>query len=63
MLTSKEISETLGQKDISGQLRKVIRKLHKDGLIEQTIPDRPNHPNQKHQLSERGLLFLKMTNK
>jgi len=46
ILTSKEISETLEQKYISGQLRKVIRKLHKEGLIEtlfpisQTIPSR-----------------------
>jgi len=40
-LTSKEISEKLGQKEISGQLRKVIKKLHEDGLIEKTIPDKP----------------------
>ena len=58
-LTSKEISESLGQKDISGQLRKVMRKLLKDGLIENTIPDKPNHPSQKHKLSELGIEFLR----
>jgi hypothetical protein len=41
----------------------VIRKLHKDGLIENTIPDKPNHPNQKHKLTERGVLFLNMITK
>jgi len=59
-LTTKEISESLGQKGKSGQLKKVIRKLHKDGLIERTIPDKLNDPTQRQKLTESGRLFLKM---
>jgi predicted HTH transcriptional regulator len=59
-LTTREISEALRQKEISGHLSRVIKKLLKDGLIERTIPDNPNHPAQRHRLAERGQLFLKL---
>jgi len=62
-MTTNEISERLGQKRVSGQLKNVMIKLKKDGLIDHTIPDNPNHPSQKHQLTEKGLLFLKMITK
>ena len=62
-LTTKEISEILGQKEKSGQFKKVIRKLNKDGLIERTIPDNPNNPAQRQKLTENGKLFLKMITK
>jgi len=42
LLTSNEISGKLGQKEISWQLSKIIRKLHEDGLFEQSIPNKPN---------------------
>ncbi len=58
-LNTKEISQKMGQKEISGQLRKILRKLHKDQLIENSIPESPNHPAQKHQLTEPGRTFLK----
>ncbi|WP_367274292.1 Fic family protein [uncultured Odoribacter sp.] len=29
-----------------------------NNLIERIIPDKPNHPTQKFQLTERGQLFL-----
>ena len=38
----------------------VIRKLHKDGIIERTIPDKLNDPSQRQKLTESGRLFLKM---
>lgn len=62
-LTTKEISEILGQKEKSGQLKKVIRKLNKEGLIERTIPDKLNNPAQRQKLTENGKLFLKMITK
>ena len=58
-LNTKEISQKMGQKEISGQLRKILRRLHKDQLIENSIPESPNHPAQKHQLTEPGRTFLK----
>ena len=62
-LTTKEISEKLGQKGKSGQLKKVIRKLHKDGLIERTIPDKLNNPAQRQKLTEKGEIFIKLLRK
>ncbi len=59
-LSTKEISEQLRQKDISGQLIRVIRKLVDDKLVARTIPDVRNHPNQKHMITGRGLFFLKL---
>jgi ATP-dependent DNA helicase RecG len=56
----KEISTALGQKKVSGQLNKIIQKLFSDRLIKHTIPDTPNHPAQKFQLTERGNMFLKL---
>lgn len=43
-LSRKEISEGLGQKQVSGQLNKILSKLVEDKLIEHTIPDNKNHP-------------------
>lgn len=59
-LSRQDISIALGQKRVSGQLNKVIQKLIADHLIERTIPDNPNHPAQKFQLTERGTIFLNM---
>ena len=60
MLSRQDISITLGQKKISGQLNKIIQKLIADRLIKRTIPDKPNHPAQKFQLTERGEAFLNL---
>ena len=38
----RDISAALGQKEVSGQLNKVIRTLLANGLIETTIPDKMN---------------------
>ena len=58
-LNTRELSLKMNQKEISGQLRKVIRKLHDDNLIENSISGSPNHPAQKHQLTLTGKVFLK----
>ncbi len=62
-LSTKEISEILGQKEISGQLSRVIKRLLSDKLIERTITYSPNHPAQKHRITEQGRLFLKLLGK
>ena len=57
-LSRKEISEAFGQKQVSGQLEKILSKLADDKLIEHTIPEIKNHPNQKLLITKRGITFL-----
>ena len=47
---------------ISGTVLKVglITKLYSYNLIEQTIPDNPNHPGQKFRITGRGIIFLRL---
>jgi ATP-dependent DNA helicase RecG len=47
-----EISVHLGQKEVSGQLNKVIRVLMGQERIEYTLPDKPNSRLQKYRLTE-----------
>ncbi len=53
-LSKADVSVRLGQKGISGQLNKVIREIMRQGLIEYTIPDKPNSRLQKYRLTEAG---------
>lgn len=46
----RDISAALGQKEVSGQLNKVIRTLLDKGLIEPTIADKPNSRLQQYRL-------------
>lgn len=46
-----EISSHLGQKEVSGQLNKVIRDLLAAKRIEYTIPDKPNSRLQQYRIS------------
>lgn len=59
-LSRKEISEAFGQKQVSGQLDKILSKLADDKLIEYTIPEIKNHPNQKLRITKRGMVFLEL---
>ena len=59
-LARKEISELFGEKQISGSLNRTLKKLTEDGLIEHTIPDVKNHPDQKFKITNQGCLFLNM---
>jgi ATP-dependent DNA helicase RecG len=54
-----EISVHLGQKEVLGQLNKVIRVLMGQGLIEYTLPDKPNSRLQKYRLTPEGERALK----
>jgi len=49
-LSKSEISRQLGQKQISGQLKKVLRELIGAGNLSYTLPDKPNSRFQKYKL-------------
>ena len=57
-LSKAELSARLGQKEISGQLNKVIRVLLGDQTIEYTLPDKPNSRLQKYRLTAKGNALL-----
>ncbi|MBP2132158.1 ATP-dependent DNA helicase RecG [Methanomicrobium sp. W14] len=48
------LSSELGQKEISGQLNKVVRELMAEGYVEYTIPEKPRSRLQKYRLTEKG---------
>ena len=48
------IAERIGHKAVSGELNKQVRNLMKAGLIEYTIPKKPNSPKQKYRLTSKG---------
>ena len=49
-----EISTNLGHTSVSGHFKRVIRSLMDDGLIEYTIPEKPNSRLQKYKLTKKG---------
>lgn len=53
-LSKKQMSMTLEQKAIWGQLNTIMRELLSDGLIEYAIPDKPNSRLQKYRLTDKG---------
>ncbi len=53
-LSSAEIAEALGHKSLSGNVRKALSGLREAGLLEYTIPDKPNSRLQKYRLTEKG---------
>ncbi|MCY4153792.1 MAG: hypothetical protein OXF58_00500, partial [Gammaproteobacteria bacterium] len=48
-----EISRKLGQKQVSGQLNRVIRLLVEKRVIEYTLPDKPQSRLQQYRLTTR----------
>jgi len=58
-LSKSQISTFLGQKMVSGQLRIVIKDLIRNGMIEYTIPDKPNSRLQKYRITPTGLAELR----
>jgi predicted HTH transcriptional regulator len=53
-----ELSRGLGQKEISGQLNKVVRQLLAEEMIEYTIPEKPSSRHQKYRLTGQGRAAL-----
>ena len=60
-LSTKELSESLGQKSKSGQLKKVLAKLLKDDLVEWTEPEKTSS-KQQYRISQKGKIFLNLLN-
>ncbi|MBN1159077.1 MAG: putative DNA binding domain-containing protein [Bacteroidales bacterium] len=58
-LSTREISVALGQKTVSGQLRKVLAKLLKDQLVEWTERE-ANSPLQQYRITRKGIAFIKL---
>ena len=48
------LSRSLGQRQVSGQLNKVVRQLVADRMIEYTLPDRPRSRLQQYRLTAKG---------
>jgi len=59
ILAKSEIAEILGENTVSGALNRLIKTLISEGLIEYTIPDKPNSRLQKYRLTDKGRLLLK----
>lgn len=58
-LSTSEILKKSGLKSRSGYFKKTISQLVSEGLIEQTIPKKPNSPNQKYKLTKKGFDVLR----
>jgi ATP-dependent DNA helicase RecG len=54
-LSKAELTSQLGQKEISGQLNKIIRFLLADQKVEQTIPGKPNSRLQKYRITPQDI--------
>jgi len=57
-----DLKEVFGHKKASGYMNRTLSKLQSLNLIEHTIGDRPNHPNQKFKLTKLGLIFIGLVN-
>ena len=53
-LSRSELSKQLGQKEVSGQLKKVFRDLLTDRMIEYTLPEKLRSPRQQYRLTNKG---------
>jgi ATP-dependent DNA helicase RecG len=57
-MAKKDISDRLGQKEVSGQLNKIVRDLLAEAMIEPTIPDKPNSRHQRYRITQAGQVQL-----
>ena len=53
-MSRSELSKKLGQKEVSGQLKKVFQDLLTDEMIEYTLPETPRSTRQKFRLTDKG---------
>ena len=59
-MSRNDLKEAFGQKKVSGYLNRTIIKLQAYHLIEQTIPENPNHLGQKFRITSRGVNFIQL---
>ncbi|NJD37168.1 MAG: transcriptional regulator [Geobacter sp.] len=57
-LSSAEIASVLGHKKLSGNLRKALPRLREKGLLDYTLPDKPNSRLQKYRITDKGQQLL-----
>ena len=62
-LSKKGLKEKLGLKDDKHFRKSYILPSIKSGLIEMTIPDKPNSKNQKYRLTKKGIEYQKILKK
>ena len=59
-MNRREILEALGLSDRKSMTKRYLRPALAAGLIEMTIPDKPNSRNQKYRLTEKGHAHMAM---
>ena len=57
-LSSAEIAQALGHKQLSGNLRQAIPQLRIAGLLQYTIPEKPNSRLQRYRITAKGRALL-----
>ncbi len=57
-LSSKELMEKLSLKGRDNFLKNYLRPALDNGFVEQTNPEKPNHPKQKYRVTNKGLRVL-----
>lgn len=57
-MSKSDLSRSLGQSSVSGQLNKVIHALLADGSIGYTIPEKPRSRLQMYRLTDAGRVAL-----
>ncbi len=53
-MTKNQLMKALNLKDREYFRIEILKLAIEKGLLEMTIPDKPNHPNQKYRLTEAG---------
>lgn len=58
-----KIAEALGMRQVTGQLNEQVRALLGQGLIDMTLPDKPNSRLQQYRLAPAGMQWLATAHK
>ncbi len=57
-MSKSAIARGLGHRSVSGGLNRVTRRLRRDGLVEYTLPEKPNSSRQQYRVTSTGLRSL-----